>query len=131
MGLRVTLISLWEDDEGGRAVFERPGRYVIGRSPDSDFRVHDRMVSRQHCALVIDERGARMKDLGSTNGIIVDETPVGGLASRPRDGAAELEDTEEMDALRSAVPPIEEAPLREGSIIELGTSRIRVSIEKT
>lgn len=130
MGVRVTLISLWEDDEGGKAVFERPGRYIIGRSADTDFRIHDRMVSRQHCALIIDERGARMRDLGSTNGIIVDETPVGGFSSRTPYGDG-LEDTEQMDALRSGVPPIEEAPLMEGSIIELGTSRIRVSLEKT
>jgi pSer/pThr/pTyr-binding forkhead associated (FHA) protein len=47
------------------------GSYVIGRSTACQLALDDAMVSRRHARLVIDDGGARIEDLGSSNGVYV------------------------------------------------------------
>jgi hypothetical protein len=42
---------------------------VIGRSPECQITIEDPLVSRQHARILIDDRGARVVDLGSRNGV--------------------------------------------------------------
>lgn len=50
--------------------FDLPqGATVIGRSLDCSLTIEDPLVSRQHARIVIDDRGARLEDLGSRNGV--------------------------------------------------------------
>jgi pSer/pThr/pTyr-binding forkhead associated (FHA) protein len=46
--------------------------FVIGRGPECHLRPNSDMVSRRHCALIIHGREVHIRDLGSTNGTIVD-----------------------------------------------------------
>ncbi len=63
---------------GGRHALHPPG-LVIGRGTDADIRINDPGVSRQHIEFTVQEdaeaeRGLRLavRDLGSTNGMLVD-----------------------------------------------------------
>src|SRR5512137_1186004 len=50
-----------------------PGREVVlGREPTCEVRLRDTGVSRRHAGIVAGTGGARLRDLGSTNGIFVD-----------------------------------------------------------
>ena len=50
-----------------------PGReFVLGRDPTCEVRLRDTGVSRRHAGIVAGAGGARLRDLGSTNGIFVD-----------------------------------------------------------
>ncbi len=56
----------------------QPGReLVLGRDPSSDVRLRDTGVSRRHAGLTVETGGARLRDLGSTNGTFVDGLRVG------------------------------------------------------
>jgi DNA-binding NtrC family response regulator len=44
-------------------------RVRIGRTGGNDVVLHDRKVSGLHAELVLDDRGFRLRDLGSTNGV--------------------------------------------------------------
>jgi pSer/pThr/pTyr-binding forkhead associated (FHA) protein len=46
-------------------------RMTFGRSQDADVVLEDRSVSAEHAALELFERGYRLRDLGSTNGVTV------------------------------------------------------------
>jgi predicted component of type VI protein secretion system len=46
--------------------------FIIGRGPECHLRPNSDMVSRRHCALIIHGEEVRIRDLGSTNGTIVD-----------------------------------------------------------
>jgi DNA-binding NtrC family response regulator len=46
--------------------------FRIGKSPDSDLVLIDATVSRDHCEIVHDKKGYLLRDLGSTNGTLLD-----------------------------------------------------------
>jgi general secretion pathway protein A len=58
----------------GRTVIERelkPGRMVIGRTPDNDLQIDSKFISRHHCQIVTQADSCVIEDLNSTNGIYV------------------------------------------------------------
>uniref|UniRef100_UPI0015F06B7C FHA domain-containing protein n=1 Tax=Streptomyces phytophilus TaxID=722715 RepID=UPI0015F06B7C len=46
---------------------------VLGRSTEADVRIDDPGVSRRHAEIRTFDGGAMVQDLGSTNGIVVDD----------------------------------------------------------
>ena len=58
----------------GATVIERelkPGRLVIGRTPDNDLQIDSKFISRHHCQIVTQADACVIEDLNSTNGIYV------------------------------------------------------------
>jgi type II secretory pathway predicted ATPase ExeA len=58
----------------GKTVIERelkPGRLVIGRTPDNDLQIDSKFISRHHCQIVTQADSCVIEDLNSTNGISV------------------------------------------------------------
>jgi type II secretory pathway predicted ATPase ExeA len=58
----------------GKTVVERelrPGRLVIGRTPDNDLQIDSKFISRHHCQIVTQADACLIEDLNSTNGIYV------------------------------------------------------------
>lgn len=47
------------------------GDFVFGRGPECHIRPDSDWVSRQHCLLTVGNEGASLRDLGSTNGTLV------------------------------------------------------------
>jgi DNA-binding NtrC family response regulator len=70
-------------------------RVTIGTHEIANVRLSDRSVSRFHCELELGDRAVIVRDLESRNGTIVDDVPL--LA----------------------------APLRDGAVLAIGTSRLR------
>ncbi|MFB4193223.1 FhaA domain-containing protein [Streptomyces carpaticus] len=68
-GSRGTL-RRWVEINGTRHQISRP-TLVLGRSTEADVRIDDPGVSRRHCEIQATEP-ATIRDLGSTNGIVVD-----------------------------------------------------------
>ena len=59
---------------GGTTLLERelrPGRLVIGRTPDNDLQIDSKFISRHHCQIVTQPHSCLIEDLNSTNGIYV------------------------------------------------------------
>lgn len=50
----------------------RTGTLTLGRGADCDIKLASASVSRQHARLRVDEDGAIVEDLGSSNGVLVD-----------------------------------------------------------
>lgn len=62
------------------------GEFVFGRGPECHIRPNSDWISRQHCILVVDHNNALIRDLGSTNGTLVNGSRViGELALRNGD----------------------------------------------
>ncbi|WP_052847472.1 FhaA domain-containing protein [Streptomyces avicenniae] len=63
-------VRRWIEINGARHQIARP-TLVIGRSTEADVRIDDPGVSRRHCEIQATDPPA-VRDLGSTNGIVVD-----------------------------------------------------------
>jgi len=73
-------------------------RTTIGTSELADVRIDDRTVSRLHCEILVDRGRARIRDLGSRNGTLVDGVE------------------------------IQDAFLRDGATIKLGSHELRFEV---
>lgn len=51
-------------------------RVTLGRGPGVDLPFEDSCMSRQHVALELAKEGFRLRDLGSTNGVVLNGTQV-------------------------------------------------------
>ena len=55
----------------GRTLSFGPGNYLFGRGTECHVRPESEWVSRQHCLLSVTTNAIHLKDLGSTNGTLV------------------------------------------------------------
>ena len=69
------LVVLSGSNAGSEFLLEQE-RITLGRGPGVDVTVNDSAMSRQHAAIDYTEEGFRIQDLGSTNGLVLDEQPV-------------------------------------------------------
>jgi len=72
---RCALVVLSGDQRGRECVIER-NLFRIGKSETSDLVLTDDTVSRTHCEIVRDAKGYLVRDLGSTNGTMLDGAEV-------------------------------------------------------
>ncbi|WP_437229823.1 FHA domain-containing protein [Planctomicrobium sp. SH661] len=62
------------------------GKFLIGREEDCHLRPNSDTVSRHHCVFTVDEFTVRLRDLGSTNGTLVNGERIrGGVMLNPGD----------------------------------------------
>ena len=62
----------------GRTIPLPKGRFLIGREQDCNLRPASDLVSRHHCVFHVDDFTVRLRDLGSTNGTLVNGEPLSG-----------------------------------------------------
>jgi transcriptional regulator with GAF, ATPase, and Fis domain len=68
---RCALLMLGGPRRGEEVVVEGDC-FRIGKNPDGDLVLVDATVSREHCEIVRDDKGYLLRDLGSTNGTLLD-----------------------------------------------------------
>jgi pSer/pThr/pTyr-binding forkhead associated (FHA) protein len=62
----------------GKCLLFPPGEFVIGRGTECHIRPQSKLISRQHCLLRVTRTGATIRDLGSSNGTLVNGVRVVG-----------------------------------------------------
>jgi predicted component of type VI protein secretion system len=70
---RVLLVALSSELAGSEFPLEQE-RVLLGRGPGVDLAFNDVTMSRQHAAFELSPDGFRVRDLGSTNGVLVNGT---------------------------------------------------------
>ncbi len=72
---RCALLVVSGEQKGEQRVLE--GDLLrIGKNPDNDLVLTDTTVSREHCEIVRDDKGFLLRDLGSTNGTLLEGAEV-------------------------------------------------------
>lgn len=92
-------------------------RFFIGRSEDCQLRPKSDLVSRHHCAILVDSSGVAIRDFGSRNGTYVNEQRVVGerelaAGDRLRIGPMEFELVLTESKKRPKVASVKEAAVR-------------------
>jgi pSer/pThr/pTyr-binding forkhead associated (FHA) protein len=75
--MRVKLVVVRGQPQGKSLQFPR-GEFLIGRGRECYLRPNSSWVSRQHCLLCVNEHQVVLRDLGSTNGTLVNGVRVVG-----------------------------------------------------
>ena len=65
----------------GTVMALRPGRHIVGRDPRCDLVLADPRYSREHLAIEVSASGVDLIDVGSTNGVLLEDVP---LIQEPR-----------------------------------------------
>jgi pSer/pThr/pTyr-binding forkhead associated (FHA) protein len=73
----------------GKCLQFPPGEFVFGRGPECHVRPNSPWVSRQHCLIRIGKEGVHVRDLGSTNGTLVNGTRL--VGERPMQPGDQLQ----------------------------------------
>ncbi|MEP6864917.1 MAG: sigma 54-interacting transcriptional regulator [Deltaproteobacteria bacterium] len=97
--LRQFRITVEDGPDRGESLVSTRERLTVGTHEISDLRLTDRAVSRFHLELELGEHAVIVRDLRSRNGTSVDDVPV------------------------------LEAPLRDGAVLTVGTTRLRFQHE--
>ena len=58
---------------------------TIGRSPENDIQIRQKWISRQHARIVINDEAVTIEDMGSKNGILVNNKPISSGALNDQD----------------------------------------------
>jgi pSer/pThr/pTyr-binding forkhead associated (FHA) protein len=82
--MNVSLIMFKENGEQKLFPIER-GKTVIGRKEDCGLRIPLGEISRQHAVLMVDDRAATLRDLGSANGTYINNQRVREQELQPGD----------------------------------------------
>lgn len=75
--MKVKLVVV-QGKPNGKEVLLRGAKFLIGRGPECHLRPNSELVSRHHCMFVVEGRSLTLRDLGSTNGTIVNGERVTG-----------------------------------------------------
>ena len=60
--------------------------YVIGRDADCDIAINSEKLAKRHARIYLEGGCHWVEDLGSTSGVFLDDSPVGGAKKLPPDG---------------------------------------------
>ena len=113
--MRVKLTITAGPERGRVFHFDNPGTFICGRAKDAFVSLgRDGELSRHHFELHLGPDKCRLKDLGSLNGVIVNDTHYGGVA--PLEGMQAPGDLREVD-------------LSNDDEITAGKTRIKVSLD--
>jgi pSer/pThr/pTyr-binding forkhead associated (FHA) protein len=84
----------------GHAIQFSEGEFVFGRGPECHVRPNSELVSRQHCMLRVSDDAVQVRDLGSSNGTLVNGSRV-----------------------------VEERALHDGDVLQLGPLVLQLEVE--
>ena len=101
----------------GQKIAVSHGKLLIGREVDCHLRPDSGLISRHHCALLLDDFTLRVRDLGSRNGTFVNEHRIGigevvllhGDIVTVGDMACQVEVSTEPAGVTVAIPQLLEA----------------------
>lgn len=83
--LRRSFYLIIEEDGEPRTFFPTTDRVTIGRSAQADITLNDEYASALHAEITFRGAGAEVRDLGSTNGLLLNDVRVSSELLRPRD----------------------------------------------
>jgi len=106
----MALLKVISGDASGQTYEVDRDELIIGRSPDDPIVVDDPAVSGRHCSVTKSGRRYLVKDLGSTNGTMLNKAPVEQSFLKPGDiirvGSVEiLFEGDDVEVVEGRTPP--------------------------
>ena len=88
--MKLSLVVMTAGKSKGQAIPINLPQFIIGRDPQCNLRPASAVISKRHCALLIKDGKASVRDFDSTNGTFINDVPVKGEASLKNDDILKL-----------------------------------------
>ena len=88
--MKLSLVVVNAGKATGQTIAIRSPQFVIGRDPQCNLRPASAMISKKHCALVIEGDKVVLRDFGSTNGTFLNDQPVQGEVALSNDDVLKI-----------------------------------------
>ena len=119
-------LKVTEGPDGDRRLDPLAEHTIIGRDPWCDLVMADPRTSRQHCEVIVDRETVRVRDLGSSNGTVVEGVRVVEAYLKPND-VIRIGDSAIRVSLQEGKRRIRRTPLDPtGSLIGSGADMRRI-----
>jgi len=76
--MKLSLLVLTPGKMEGKALDIKLSQFVIGRDPQCHLRPASPLISKRHCAILVKDGKAFVRDFDSTNGTLVNDAPING-----------------------------------------------------
>src|SRR5262249_46245421 len=76
--MKLSLVVLTPGKMEGKAIPITLAQFIIGRDPQCNLRPASALISKRHCAILVKDNKAFVRDFESTNGTILNDQPVKG-----------------------------------------------------
>ena len=76
--MKLSLVVITPGKMEGKAIPITLSQFLIGRDPQCHLRPASALISKRHCAVLVRDERAFVRDFGSTNGTFVNDQPVKG-----------------------------------------------------
>jgi pSer/pThr/pTyr-binding forkhead associated (FHA) protein len=112
----------------GKAIPLKIGKFMVGRGEDCHLRPNNELVSRHHCVFTVDEFVVRLRDLGSTNGTIVNGERIRGQVILNQGDKVGIGKLEFEVSLKGAMVT---APIPVGTVLDTDSSAGDIPLQST
>ena len=85
MSMKLGLLVLTSGTQEGKLLEIKLPQFLIGRDPQCNLRPASPMISKRHCAVIVRDGKAFIRDFGSTNGTYLNDQRVEGEAELKND----------------------------------------------
>jgi predicted component of type VI protein secretion system len=85
MSMKLSLLVLTAGKQEGKLLEVKLPQFLIGRDPQCNLRPASPMISKRHCAVIVRDGKAFIRDFGSTNGTYLNDQRVEGEAELKND----------------------------------------------
>ncbi len=100
--MKLSLVVVTAGKMQGKSISIANPEFIIGRDPDCHLRPASPLISKKHCAFLVQGEKATIRDFGSTNGTMLNNEPITG-----------------------------DRPIANGDIVKVGPIEFRVDMEVT
>src|SRR5882757_2280657 len=98
--MKLSLVVITAGKMQGKSISIVTPEFIIGRDPECHLRPASPLISKKHCAFLVEGDKAAIRDFGSTNGTLLNNEPITG-----------------------------DRPIKNGDVVKVGPIEFRVDLE--
>ena len=109
--MKLGLLVLTSGKQEGKLLEIKLPQFIIGRDPQCNLRPASPMISKRHCAVIVRDNKAFIRDFGSTNGTYLNDQRVEGEAELKNDDQLKVGPIHFSVRLEASAPVVAPKPV--------------------
>jgi len=108
--MKLSLVVITAGKMQGKSISIANPEFIIGRDPECHLRPASPLISKKHCAFLVQGNKATLRDFGSTNGTLLNNEPITGDRPIVNGDIIKVGPIEFRVEMEVAAPPMRQTP---------------------